>query len=90
MPITEAYIEQIEKKIDEGGNGDVDRMELTLLMAIYNRVECLDKNPAVKLGAAVKNNKGLTAFFAFLFWFFVVFLPQTLIKLIGLDTLIAH
>lgn len=86
--ITDAYIDEIERKIDEGGNGDVDRMELALLMAIYNKVDCLENNPAVKFGEAVKENKALAAFAVFLFWLFVVFLPQTLIRLIGWDHLI--
>ena len=85
MPITDAYIAEIQRKIDEGGNGDVDRMELALLMAIYKKVDCIESNPAVKFGEAIKENKGLTAFFAFLFWLFVVFIPQTLIRLVGWD-----
>ena len=85
MPITDAYIAEVQRKIDEGGNGDVDRMELALLMAIYKKVDCLEENPAVKFGEVIKENKGLTAFFVFLFWLFVVFIPQTLVRLIGWD-----
>ena len=83
-PITDAYIAEIERKIQEGGNGDVDRMELALLMAIYKKVTCLEDNPSIKFGEAVKDNKGLTAFIAFLFWLLVILIPQSLVRLLGI------
>jgi len=83
--ITDAYIEEIERKINDGGNGDVDRMVLALLMAIYQRMDCIEDNPTIKFGEAVKNNKGLTAFIAFLFWLLVVLIPQTLVRIVGIS-----
>ena len=86
MPhITDAYIAEIERKINDGGNGDVDRMELALLMAIYKKVDCLENNPSIKFGEADKNNKGLTAFIAFLFWLLVILIPQTLMQVLGIS-----
>ena len=85
MPITEAYIAEIQRKIDEGGNGDVDRMELALLMAIYKKVECIESNPAVKLGETIKNNKGATVFFSILFYIFFILIPQGFTRLLGFD-----
>ena len=83
-PLTDAYREEIERKIDEHGNGDVDRMELTLLMAIYKKVENLEVNPAIKFGESIKNNKGLTAFIVFVFWLLVILIPNTLVQFMGL------
>jgi len=85
MPITEAYITEIERKINSGSNGDVDRMELALLMAIYKKVECIEKNPAVKIGEAIKNNKGMTILAGFMFYIFMILIPQAFARLLGFD-----
>ena len=89
MAITEAYIDEIQRKIDEGGNGDVDRMELALLVAIYKKVDCIEKNPAVKFGESINNNKAVTILIVFLLWVFVVFIPQTLFRLVGWEDILA-
>ena len=93
MPITKAYIAEIERKIDEGGNGDVDRMELALLMAIYKKVDCLENkqenNIAYRFGEALGNNKGLYLFMGFIMWLVLIFFPQLLVSLLGYDHLIA-
>ena len=89
MPVTEAYIEEIKRRIERGDNGDVDLMELALLAAIYEKVECIEDNPSIKFGEAVRNNKGLTAFLAFISWFILILLPQAFIQLMGWDHFIA-
>ena len=93
MPITEAYIAEIERKINEGGNGDVDRMELTLLMAIYKKVTCLeerqDKNITFRLGEALREHKGLYVFIGFIMWLTLIFFPQLLVQLLGYDHILA-
>jgi len=85
MDIPEAYKAQIEKKIAEGGNGDVDMMVLTVVWANYTRLDQVEANPLVKLGSAIRDNKVLTAIIMFLAYVLMVLIPELLLKVLGFD-----
>lgn len=85
MDISEAYKAQIEKKITEGGNGDVDLMVLTVVWANYKRLDDVESNPAVKLGSLMDKNKGLAAIIIFVAYVLTVLIPEILLKILGFD-----
>lgn len=85
MDISEAYMKQIEKKIAEGGNGEVDQMVLALAWANYQKLDVVEKNPAVQLGTFARQNKGLMAFLLGLMYLLTVLIPEIVLKLMGFD-----
>ena len=93
MPITDAYIDEIKRKIDEKGNGEIDRMELALLVGIYQKVERIEKdnrtNPMHKIGEAMRENKGFTFLLGLIIWILVILFPQMLVSLMGIDHIVA-
>ena len=93
MPITKAFIEEIERQIDKGNNGDVDRMELRLMMGIYNKIVELEvnlkTNPIHRLGEVMRDNKCFALLVSFIVWVLAILFPQMIVALMGIDHIVA-